>query len=125
MTAQLTSTPHLYVVGEVDVAGPVKIGITRSSRPGLNTGNWRELEVLNEHPVDEALLRWTEYLIHRRLHHRHVRGEWFFVRDLAMDDWPRFLDAVIAGDGTVDVFDFKLAANGHSLDRVEQTDGPK
>ena len=125
MTVQTTSAPHLYVLGEVEVAGPVKIGITRSRRPGLNTGNWRELEVLHEHPVDGTLLRWTEYLIHRRLQHRHVRGEWFCVRDLAVDDWPRFLDAVIAGDGTVDVFDFRLAANGHALDRVEQTDGPK
>lgn len=124
MTVQKSSAPHLYVLGEVDVDGPVKIGITRSHRAGLNTGNWRELEVLHRHPVDATLLRWTEYLIHRRLQHRHVRGEWFCVRDLAANDWPRFLDAVIADDGTVDVFNFELAANGHALDRVEQPDGP-
>lgn len=70
---------------DLDVAVP---GVS----PGMSRGNWRVLRVLHRMPIDFQDLRWTEWLIHRRLWSRHVSGEWFRVRDLLLgDDWQRFL----------------------------------
>src|SRR6516225_2763885 len=65
--------PHIYVIGEVEAPkGPVKIGLnslggSRTGRPGLSTGNWRQLEVLHRKPMAFKDLRWTEWIIHTHL----------------------------------------------------------
>jgi hypothetical protein len=117
---------HLYVLGEVEEpAGPVKIGMHESSRRGtgaaeMSRGNWRTLTVLHRKPVDLRVLRWSEWLIHRRLWSRHRRGEWFAVRDLVIDDdWERFLTDVL--DNRIDeLADWRLHVAAHELVRVER-----
>lgn len=85
------SAASIYVIGEVEERhGPVKIGMhygppSKSGRSGLSVGNWRTLEVLHHWELGEADVRWTEFLIHAHLQSRHVRGEWYRVRDLAED----------------------------------------
>lgn len=115
------ASPHLYVLAEVGVDGPVKIGLSAGSgstsgRAGLGTGNWREVEVLCRRRLDLAALRWSEWIIHRRLRPHHERGEWFWVRHLVVDDdWCGFLDGVLTNsiDG---LEDWKLSAdNGCEL----------
>ena len=94
--------PHIYVLEEAEVPdGPVKIGmhdgpLCETGAPGLSRGNWRTLHVVHRMPLDLEDLRWSEWLIHRRLWNRHVSGEWFRVRDLVRaDDWQRFLQGVL------------------------------
>lgn len=119
----------LYVIGEENVpTGPVKIGMTFDSggkigRGGLNTGNWRELVVVHRSPIEPTRVRWREWLIHHRLRNRHVRGEWFRVRDLAGDDWPTFLDAVFAGTGG-EIYPQPLGVPGHEIVDVRQPSAP-
>ena len=89
---------------------PVKIGLNSGSdsatgRPGLSSGNWRELEVLCRYRIDLPDLRWSEWVIHRRLRPHQVRGEWFEVRHLVLDgDWCAFLQGVLTNsiDGLED-----------------------
>jgi hypothetical protein len=97
--------PHLYVVGEREEPdGPVKIGISKSSasqtgRGGINVGNWRVLEVVHSEPMAFEDLRWTEWIIHKRLRPWRVRGEWFDVRTVAGPyGWSEFLSRSAKGD---------------------------
>ena len=116
--------PHLYALAEVGGDGPVKIGLntgsgSASGRPGLSSGNWRELKVLCRRRLDFAALRWSEWIVHRRLRPYQVRGEWFRVRHLvADDDWCGFLDGVLTNSiGGLE--DWKLAGpNGCQLDHM-------
>jgi hypothetical protein len=120
---------HLYVVGEKGEHDcgmrPVKIGIhdgpaSGSGAPGISRGNWRELEVLHRMVVPLEDLRWNEWLIHRRLWNRHVRGEWFDVRDLVRrDDWGAFLEGVLAGS-VPGIDPWRLGSDGHELERVRR-----
>jgi hypothetical protein len=118
--------PHIYVLGEVEEpAGPVKIGMhdgssSASGAPGLSRGNWRELTVLHRMPLELQDLRWSEWLIHRRLWSRHVRGEWFEIRDLVpAGDWQRFLQDVL--EARFEVPDtWQLGVPGHELVRMKR-----
>ncbi len=89
--------------------GPVKIGLnagsdSASGRAGLGTGNWRELEVLCRRRFELRALRWSEWLVHRRLRPYQKRGEWFAVRHLVFDnDWCGFFDGVL--DGSIEGLD--------------------
>jgi hypothetical protein len=118
----------LYVIGEDAAKGPVKIGMTfdtggKVGRGGLNVGNWRQLVLLERLDVDTATIRWREWLTHHRLRHRHVRGEWFDVRELAGADWKRFLDEVWRGtsDG---LHDIQLGFADHEIVGVSQPTAP-
>jgi hypothetical protein len=120
---------HVYVVGEKVEHGcglrPVKIGMhdgpaSGAGAPGISRGNWRELEVLHRMHVPFPDLRWTEWLIHRRLWSRHVRGEWFDVRNLVKgDDWGAFLQAVLT-NSIPGLDEWRLGNDGHELERVRR-----
>lgn len=117
--------PHLYVVGEDgDDEGPVKIGLTaghisRSGRPNLQAGNWRQLVVLHREPIAYEDLRWTEWLIHQNLRPRRVLGEWFKIRDLvpARGGWASLLERAQLGR-IRGCARWSLERNGHRLERV-------
>lgn len=118
--------PHIYVLGELEEPnGPVKIGMhdgsaSSTGAPGMSRGNWRTLVVLHRMPVPFEDLRWHEWLIHRRLWSRHVRGEWFRAREFVTDDdWQRFLSGVV--EGLMDGLDeWQLGSEGHVLLRVKR-----
>ena len=69
--------------------------------------------------ADLAALRWSEWIIHRRLRAHQERGEWFSVRHLVVDDdWCGFLRGALTNsvDG---LDDWKLTgANGCRLDHM-------
>lgn len=80
---------HIYVLGEAEhPKGPVKIGLHYGAskglvRPGLQTGNWRTLEVIGNWALPAPAARWHEYVIHHNLaDHRVGSTEWFKVRQL-------------------------------------------
>ena len=118
--------PHLYVLDEENVPdGPIKIGMhdgpeCRTGAPGMNRGNWRTLRVLDRMPLALDDLRWSEWLIHRRLWGHHRRGEWFTIRHLVPDgDWHRFLDDVLH-DRVQGLANWHLSAGGHELIRMKR-----
>lgn len=118
--------PHIYVLGELEEPnGPVKIGMhdgsaSSTGAPGMSRGNWRTLVVLHRMPVPFEDLRWHEWLIHRRLWSRHVRGEWFRARELVIDDdWRTFLDGAV--EGRIHGLDhWQLESNSHALLRIKR-----
>jgi hypothetical protein len=121
---KMPAGPHLYVLAEVGGDGPVKIGLntrsdSASGRSGLSSGNWRELEVLCRRRLHPAALRWSEWIIHRRLRSHQERGEWFWVRQLVADnDWCGFIDGVLS-DSIDGLDDWELTgANGCRLDHM-------
>jgi len=78
---------------------------------------------LSKIEVDSDKVRWREWLTYRRLRNRHVRGEWFDVRDLADGSWCSFLDAVWSGT-LDDAYDFELAVGGYGVVMVRQPETP-
>jgi hypothetical protein len=138
MKVKTTDQSHIYVLAEfeltagrlVEVDGPVKLGMheglpARYGRPGLTAGNPRHLGVVHHHPVPFAILRWTEWLVHRRLIKHHVRGEWFEVRHLLNGrSWGEFLTAVVEGTEP-DLDDWVLESSNCKLDRMERSPGSK
>jgi hypothetical protein len=120
--------PHLYVVGERgEPSGPVKIGLnsggaSRTGRAGLSTGNWRKLEVLHRKHMDFAVLRWTEWIIHKHLTPWRVHGEWFNVRHLASRygwKWDEFLSRAETGD-IPECEPWRLGTDDHHLVRMHR-----
>lgn len=117
----------IYVVGEYEDRGPVKIGMTESpvsstGRVGLSGGNHRPLRLLGQLEVPLSELRWTEWRIHRALSPWHKGGEWFAVRPLLSewgDSWTRLLRAARAGriEGGGDI---KVGVRGHRLASIER-----
>ena len=109
---------RLYVVGEAnDDIGPVKIGLTyKKKTAGLNRGNWRKLVELAVVDVDADIVRWREWLTHRRLREFHVRGEWFDVRHLASDgNWDSLLERLWIGTEPA-ARPFVLGVDGHQAE---------
>jgi hypothetical protein len=96
----------LYVVGEVDDHGPVKVGLSCDvghRLSGLQAGNPRELEVVHQTAVPDMGL--AERSVHRRLEAWLVRGEWYDIRHLVVDDWDQVLldDPLVIGDQAADL----------------------
>ncbi len=127
MASQAKIGPHIYVLGEDEEAnGPIKIGMragtaSENGAPGMTRGNWRTLVVLHRMPLEQQVdLRWSEWLIHRRLWKHHIKGEWFNVRELVpAGDWQRFLEDVL--DGRIAGLDeWRLHVPGHELVRMKR-----
>lgn len=116
----------IYVVGEHEDRGPVKIGmtqreLTRTGRASLSSGNHRRLLLLDALEVPLRDLRWTEWRIHRALAPWHKTGEWFAVRPL-LDEWVRWRRLLRAAraDRIEDGGPVDLGRRGHRLLRVER-----
>jgi len=99
-------TGVIYVVGEVGLSTPVKIGLARPARHAhkrmltFATGNFRPLERLAEIPFEHA--RWIEYRLHCVLTPWWVKNknsrEWFDVRHLVTDGWEEFVARALPGN---------------------------
>jgi hypothetical protein len=123
-----TVGPHLYVLAERDDPdGPVKIGLnsgsgSRTGRAGLSTGNPRELKVLHRKAMAFEDLRWTEWIIHKRLTPWRRRGEWFDVRPVMRQygwEWEEFLARAETGD-IPGCMPWKLGSEDHHLVRMRR-----
>jgi hypothetical protein len=94
----------IYVIGEVGLSTPVKVGLAVSARHArkrlltLSTGNFRPLEALAVIPTDHA--RWIEFKLHRALAPWSVKNknatEWFDVRHLVTRGWEEFIERALA-----------------------------
>ncbi len=98
MTTQEESFGHLYVIGEGDGSGIVKIGRSRNpaSRLGeIQVGNPRRVQILLVIPEAGR----HENALHGKFSSRHLGGEWF---DLGEDDpigrVQRALDEILRAD---------------------------
>lgn len=80
----------IYVIGEEDdESGPVKVGLAsnlRQRRSALQTGNHRELVILDSVPGDRV----AEIALHELLLPWRIRLEWYTARDLI----THFFDAL-------------------------------
>lgn len=71
----------LYVIASVGATvGPVKLGI--SSNPArrlkqLQTGHVEPLQCYHSEPIDATHVKSIEYLLHRDVGYKRLRGEWF------------------------------------------------
>lgn len=98
-------TGVIYVIGEVGLSTPVKIGLAESEprahqrRLTLSTGNFRPLEMLAVIPKQHA--RWIEHQLHCVFAPWNVPNpnskEWFDVRHLVTDGWHDLVDRALAG----------------------------
>lgn len=115
-TERAAVSPHLedldddsgfiYLIGEVGLSTPVKIGLARSALHAhkrmltFATGNFRPLQRLAEIPVKHA--RWIEFRLHCVLSPWSVRNpnsrEWFDVRHLVTDGWEDLVARALAGN---------------------------
>lgn len=125
-------SPHIYVVSETgEPEDRVKIGMvyangSRSGRPGLNAGNWRQLKVLHRYRLPETTVRWHEFVIHQHLRPFEIRGEWFDVSSCRRrsESWQAFLerayDCGVRGGDAVD-----LGTDDHHLEAIRVTSRQK
>lgn len=117
----------IYVIGEVGLSTPVKIGLAVSARHARRrlltfaTGNFRPMEALAVIPTEHA--RWVEFKLHCALASWRVKNknatEWFDVRQLVADGWEDLFARALAGklDGAGPLPEVP-ASPGHQLDHV-------
>lgn len=77
---------HVYVIRS---GGYRKIGYTanlKSRLAQMQTNSPTELVVDRRYVVDRRFAAIAEFLLHERLQHRHVRGEWFTADLAEIDD---------------------------------------
>jgi hypothetical protein len=94
----------IYVVGEIGLATPVKIGMAKSQRHAhrrmlsFGTGNPRPLEMT---VVEVAHCRWIEFQLHHVLKPfwagNRNSTEWFDVRSHMTTSWSDFIVDALAG----------------------------
>lgn len=120
-------TGVIYVIGEVGLSTPVKIGLAVSQRHARRrlltfaTGNFRPVEMLAVIPKQHA--RWIEHQLHCALAPWKVPNpnstEWFDVRHLVTDGWEAFVARALAGklDGAGPLPELS-GSPGHQLDHV-------
>lgn len=120
-------TGVLYVIGEIGLSTPVKIGLAVSARPARRrlltfaTGNFRPMEALAVIPTEHA--RWIEYKVHCALAPWRVKNrnatEWFDVRQLVTGGWEDFVARALVGrlDGAGPLPEVP-GSPGHQLDHV-------
>src|SRR5690606_27454616 len=95
----------LYVIGEVGLSTPVKIGLAGSAKHAhkriltFSTGNFRPMEALAGISAEHA--RWVEHQLHCALAPWRVKNknatEWFDVRHLAAAGWEELFARALAG----------------------------
>lgn len=71
---------YLYVISDADRPGIVKIGYAadpHSRVRKLQTGNAGTLVLHHAEQVPRSFARALEKSLHRDMHHRHVKGEWY------------------------------------------------
>lgn len=117
----------LYVIGEVGLSTPVKIGLAGSVKHAQKrlltfaTGNFRPLEALASIPTEHA--RWVEHQLHCALAPWGVKNknatEWFDVRQLVTSSWEDLIDRALTGklDGAGPLPEVP-SSPGHRLDHV-------
>lgn len=70
----------IYVIGPKDP--PVKIGISNNCEQrlgNLQTGHSERLFIYHQEPVDVALAKTFESIIHKNLNPKRLVGEWFNI----------------------------------------------